>query len=186
MPRYKTVVIDFPWPINTGPSPKSLQGSSLKPLQYKTMTLEEIKEFDIEQFTADDCQLFLWVTTGKVKDISIIRYAFDVLEHWGFTYHQLITWVKTSGFCVFSPIRSVTEHVIYAYRGHLTDGYSHMTNAFTTSQQTHSEKPARFYQLLRAWTPEPRIDIFARRAHEGFDGWGNEYVGDGPLQEFLK
>jgi len=61
-----------------------------------------------------------------------------------------------------------------------------MKNIFEAPRGTHSEKPARFYQLLRAWTPKPRIDIFARNAHEGFDGWGDEYVGEGALAPYLK
>ena len=186
--KYKTVVIDPPWPIKIGKSPNSLKGSQFlhDGFNYSTISLEGIRQFPIEDFAADICQLFIWVTTGKAEGVPIIKFVFDLLEEWGFTYHQIITWVKTSGFCVFSPIRSVTEHILYAYRGRLAEGYSHMTNAFTTTQQPHSQKPARFYQLLRAWTPTPRIDLFARNAHEGFDGWGDEYVGEGTLKEFLQ
>jgi len=29
--------------------------------------------------------------------------------------------------------------------------------------------------IIKERTQEPRIDIFARRKIEGFDGWGDEY-----------
>ena len=38
----------------------------------------------------------------------------------------------------------------------------------------HSEKPSLFYEILKNNTKEPRIDIFARRKHDGFDSWGLE------------
>ena len=186
--KYKTVVIDSPWPIKINNPPKSMEGGCRlrTEIPYKVSSMSDILSFPIDDYAAEDCQLFIWVTTGKAEDIPTIHHAFHMLERWGFTYHQLITWVKTSGFAMFSPIRSMTEHVIYGYRGKLAEGYNCMNNVFTTSQMKHSEKPARFYQLLRAWTPPPRIDIFARNAHEGFDGWGDEYVGEGALAPYLK
>lgn len=43
----------------------------------------------------------------------------------------------------------------------------------------HSQKPDEFYEILRRRTPAPRIDIFARRRHFGFDAHGNQVENDG-------
>ena len=181
--KYKTVVIDPPWDlgntmdlvISHGPYPS---------LPYDSMSLTEIKHFPINDFI-DEGLLFMWVID------STIREGFDIIEEWGFKYHKLLTWDKGSGAAIWSPIMGRTEHCIFAYRGHfreLTDNKMGVMQSLiqTHKIRKHSEKPARFYQLLRAWTPTPRIDIFARNAHEGFDGWGDEYVGEGPLAPYLK
>ena len=190
--KHKTVVIDPPWPIKFGKPAerfrrksgkwKNLKGHSL---DYDVQTIDDIRAFPIDNFADEECILFLWVTTGKIDGIPIIKTGLEMLEQWGFTYHQIITWCKNTGFAVWSPFNSRTEHILVGYRGALPKVYGAMPNYFETAQLKHSEKPAKFYQILRAWTPEPRIDIFARNAHEGFDGWGNEYVGDGPLQKYL-
>lgn len=42
----------------------------------------------------------------------------------------------------------------------------------------HSAKPPELYDDLAARTPAPRLDVFARRQHQGWDGWGDEYEGE--------
>jgi N6-adenosine-specific RNA methylase IME4 len=148
------------------------------------MNFQEIKDFPINEFAADDSLLFLWVIN------KYLREGFDVLEKWGFKYHNIFTWVKGQGFALWSPIMTHTEHILIAWRGNLRSLCPQMgvmkNYLMTNYQLKHSEKPAKFYQMLRAWTPEPRIDIFARQRHYGFDGWGDEYVGEGPLAEWLE
>ena len=189
--KYKTVVIDPPWPIETGKLPKTIKkksgkwGADAVHLDYEAPTVQEIKDFPMDEFAADECILFLWVTTGKAEDRPIIDIGFDLLDEWDFKYHQIITWAKLTGLCIWNPFNSRTEHILVGYRGNLPKVYAVMPNYFETKQLKHSEKPAKFYQMLRAWTPEPRIDIFARRAHIGFDGWGFEYVGEGPLAKYI-
>ena len=202
--KYKTVVIDPPWPIKGLLETKSLpqikqdrlmrkptlQGE-LKRVPYYLMTMHDILDFPINEYAAEECLLFIWVTNGKAEGVPIIKHALQMVSAWGFEYHTLITWYKHQGMAFHSPIRTATEHIIFAWRGsfnNLTEQkQAQMSSCIETSQQTkHSQKPALFYQLLRKWTPEPRIDLFARNAHQGFDGWGDEYVGEGPLQEFLQ
>ena len=202
--KYKTVVIYPPWNIaNIGLAPKAFQHPERKPyLQKQTMkdrlcdrydTIEStnIIDFPIDEYASEECLLFLWVTNSKDDTGKpIIKLGFEILEAWGFIYHNTITWDKHNAFALWSPIQGQTEHCLFAYRGNfskLTNKQNAvMRNLIAEPVKRHSQKPARFYQLLRAWTPTPRIDIFARNAHEGFDGWGDEYVGEGPLAPYLK
>jgi len=203
--KYRTVVADFAWPLGLGGNvPSKMQGTALKEtLPYRTMSVEDIRAFPINDYAAEDCLLFLWVTNGKTKTgIPVIQLALEILEHWGFTYHTMLTWVKDNPFSFWSPVKSATEHVILAHRGELncdhvifayrgqfreltSNKYSVMPGVFYAPNKTHSEKPAKFYQLVRSWTPGPRINLFARPAQIGFDGMGDEYVADGPLAPFL-
>lgn len=185
--KYKTVVIDPPWQLNEG-TDIGLQGGRLTSIPYSVMTDDDILTFDIDAFAADRCILFMWATAGKTKrGIPILELAFKILREWGFTYRTMIYWKKPSDNpAIFIPFRRSLEPILFATRGiSQVPPYGKYSDIFESQKRKHSEKPARFYQLLRAWTPEPRIDIFARNAHEGFDGWGDEYVGEGPLQEFL-
>jgi len=188
MMKYKTVVIDPPWDLNEG-TDIGLEGGPLRELPYSHMTKEDILNFDIDQFAAEKCILFLWATAGKIKDgTPIIQLAFECLKNWGFTYRTMIYWKKRGhGPAIFIPFMRSIEPVLFATRGiSNVPPYGQYSDVFEASIKKHSEKPARFYQLLRAWTPKPRIDIFARNAHEGFDGWGDEYVGEGELAPYLK
>ena len=197
--KYKTVVIDPPWSLNfnAGERVASQQGGyyACQDKIYDLMPLEDIFDFPINDFAADESMIFLWVTNGKIEQKPVISIGYELLERWGFEYHNMITWVKPSATCIFSPLMVKTEHVLLGWRGNfrtLTDKQNAvMSNVLVESGYAlkHSQKPSRFYQLLRGWTPKPRIDIFARRAHEGFDGWGDEYVGnsdEGTLLEFME
>ena len=166
-----------------------MQGSSLRPdISYDTMSIKDIFTFPIDDYAAEDCLLFIWVTCGKASDETpILQHGLELLEDWRFSYHCLLTWHKTNPYAFWSPLLWATEHVIFGYRGAFLKIYGKMSNLISAPTQKHSQKPARFYQLLRGWTPAPRIDLFARQAHEGFDGWGKEYAGlNGPLLPFLE
>ena len=188
--KYKTVVIDPPWPITLAPSMnRILQGSPLHAtLDYELMTEDEIREFPIDDFAEDESMLFLWATNGKLQSgRPCLQVAFEMLERWGFKYRLTLVWKKSHGYAIWQPFRGITEFVLFATRGiHNCPPYGKFSNVFEYPITKHSEKPAGFYQMIRSCTPEPRVDVFARNAHEGFAGWGKEYVGEGPLQEFLK
>ena len=186
MPAYKTIVIDPPWNLKTATNPETTLGTKYGDIPYDTMSLEELREFPINDFADDDSIIFLWVANGRtVDDTPIIQAGFELLQVWGFRYNAPIVWHKSNTTCMWSPIQLCTEIILFGWRKQPLDLICKMKSIFEAPSQGHSVKPARFYQLLRAWTPAPRIDIFARNAHEGFDGWGNEYVGEGPLKEFL-
>jgi N6-adenosine-specific RNA methylase IME4 len=188
MPKYKTIVIDPPWNLKTATSPNIINGSRYKDkLSYESMTTQEILDFPINDFADKDALIFLWVANGRtVDDEPIPELGFKCLQDWGFRYNSMIHWIRNQHTCLWSPIALRTETCLFGWRKQPLDCINSMKNIFEAPADKHSEKPARFYQLLRAWTPTPRIDIFARQAHEGFDGWGNEYVGDGPLAEWIE
>lgn len=200
MKKYKTVVIDFPWMVKNSTETlkrerKPIYRRAINPEKhnYPRMTLEEIRNFPIDDFADEESLLFIWVTLGRegTENIPIIKAGFDILEQHGFTYSNTITWCKPQGVACFSPIINMTEHCLFGYRGNFpklfNEQYAKMKSWIHTHQQlVHSQKPVQFYQLLRRFTPEPRIDVFARRVHVGFDGWGDQYAGDhGPLLKFI-
>lgn len=167
--KYKTVVIDPPWQVCCNLTKVKFYRCGKK-LPYKVMTDEEIATFPINDFADDNCDLFMWVTHTKLP------MALEILKKWGFHYHCLLTWDKQNGVCLNGFYRR-TEFVIYAYRGKLgidvKEG-NYLPTLFKEQSTINSRKPDIFYQLLLKRTQKPRIDIFARRKHVGFDAFGDE------------
>ena len=166
---YRTVVIDPPWKVVCNLTNEKFYRTGRK-LPYETMTDEEILNFPINDFADRECDLFLWVTHTKLP------IGLKILQKWGFKYHVLLTWDKQSGVCINGFYRK-TEFVIYAYRGkqgiNVGEG-NYIPTLFGEKAKRHSQKPNKFYELICKRTLEPRIDIFARRKHYGFDAWGNQ------------
>jgi N6-adenosine-specific RNA methylase IME4 len=164
--KYSTIVIDPPWPVAVI---TRNDRHDLQELPYPTMSVEEIKRFPINQVTTDNCNLFLWTTH------AFLPIAFNILEEWGFNYHVCLTWDKGQGYTLFNFYRK-TEFVLYAYKGKMVFNKmnKNIPTVFAEKGRGHSRKPDIFYDLVREFTPEPRIDIFSREKREGFAQWGNE------------
>src|SRR3990167_8711439 len=165
--KYSTIVVDPPWPVefmNLDMRPNQIE------MPYKTMSIEEIKQWSvIKDIANEDCNLFLWTTH------TYLPVALEIVKEWGFKYHVLLTWDKTNGRSLFGFNRR-TEFVIFAYKGHITVNQrgKFIDTIFTEKLREHSRKPDIFYSMLLNNTPAPRIDIFSREKREGFDQWGNE------------
>jgi N6-adenosine-specific RNA methylase IME4 len=136
-------------------------------MDYKTMSLEEIKNFDLNRFMEKDCNVFLWVTH------KYLPFGLELFKKWNVTYHCLLTWVKNVGFTPFSFMFS-TELVLFGHHGKMQLTEIGKRIDFKAPVTRHSEKPDVFYELVRDVSAEPRIDIFARKQHYGFVPYGNE------------
>lgn len=163
--RYRTIVIDPPWPIE-----KILR--EVRPnqvlLDYPTMTVEEIEALPVPELAYEDgCHIYLW-TTHKY-----LPRAFKVLDTWGANYECLLTWVKNVGITPFSWMYS-TEHCLFARIGNLPLLKLGKRLDFQAKVREHSRKPDEFYNLVKEVSPEPRIDMFSREKREGFTQYGNE------------
>jgi N6-adenosine-specific RNA methylase IME4 len=170
--KYKTIVIDPPWEFVDHGNTLPMQGGNLLDHPpYKTMTEEEILKFPINDFADIDCSLFLWSIHSKLPFIFC-----KLLPTWGFKYHVLLTWDKLSGMCIKGFYRR-TELVVHAYKGKFgidSGKGNYLPTLFSGRPKEHSQKPDKLYSLLRDRTEEPRIDIFARKRHFGFDAYGDQ------------
>ena len=138
------------------------------------MNVKEIKKFSLVKDLSDDAALcFLWTTNKFLRD------SYSILESWGFKNLPLtLIWDKGMGpQFPLSPSYNA-EFVVVGRRGKFDGKLWLDTKSFPTCFNVrpgkHSEKPAFFYNLLRRVTRMPRVDLFARRRHLGFDAWGNQ------------
>lgn len=163
--RYKTIVIDPPWPTQ-----KIIREA--RPNQdrfaYRTMSIEEITKLPLGDLASKDgCHVYLW-TTHKY-----LPAAFELFLQWGVKYQCLMTWVKPTGMTPYSWMYN-TELVLFGRIGTLKLEKMGLKLSFDASVTKHSEKPDIFYERVSLASPPPRLDIFARRQHEGFQVWGDE------------
>jgi N6-adenosine-specific RNA methylase IME4/ParB-like chromosome segregation protein Spo0J len=136
---------------------------------YPTMPLEEIKALQIP--AAEHAILFLWAVN------SLLPEALQVIEAWGFEYLTNIAWIKPS----IGPgrwTRSRHELLLIARRGNhpAPDSEDLPDSVIEAPRGRHSEKPARFYELIERMYPQARkLELFARGTpRPGWAAWGNQ------------
>jgi len=164
-PIYRTMVIDPPWEIEK--IPRKVRPNQ-KEMDYKMMSVEEIKKFPLRKFVSKSgSHVYLWTTHKHLPD------AFGVLKAWGVNYQCLLTWIKPVGVTPFSWMYS-TELVLFGQIGNLSLIEKGKRLDFKGKAREHSRKPDEFYELVKRVSPEPRIDIFSREKRAGFDSYGYE------------
>ena len=176
--HYKCLVVDPPW--DQGKSGKrSVRPNQGTELDYTTMTYEEIAAVPVNKWASDRAFLWLWATNSRSRSSGkpILMQAFELMEHWGFRYYTTLTWTKKTGPCPFGPYQITTEHCLFGYRGKMMlskESMGKMKTAFEAPVTRHSEKPSCLYGDIEKYFETPRLDVFGRRMHSGFDSWGNQ------------
>jgi N6-adenosine-specific RNA methylase IME4/ParB-like chromosome segregation protein Spo0J len=161
---YDVLVIDPPWPV-------AIQGREERPAQigldYVPMTLEQIRAIALP--TAEACHVWLWTTQRFLPE------AVACLAAWGLTYVCCFVWHKPGGMQPMYLPQFNCEFAVYGRKGApVFAETSDFFTCFKAPRQDHSAKPEAFYEVLRRVTAGRRLDMFARRSIQGFDGWGNQ------------
>ena len=165
---YRTIVVDPPW---SGADSGDADPFGKVAPAYQTMTLEEIADLPVGELAEDtDCHLYLWVT-GRM-----MHHGPRLMEGWGFRYIQPMHWIKNR-IGTGRYFRNSAELVLFGIRGTRLLAVNDQSNVFYGDRGRHSEKPEEFYELVRRCSPGPRLEMFARAAHIGFDAWGAEVGG---------
>ena len=156
--RFNVIVSDPAWPVDDVP--------------YLTDRIDEIEtdhRIWLAEKAADDCYLFLWTTSANLP------VALKLIESLGWKYAFPMTWHKSSGHKHPNRPTYTGEYIIVATQGspQFTDTRGFQT-VFYATQGKHSEKPDEFYQMIKRATAGPRLELHARRPHDGFVPYGDE------------
>jgi N6-adenosine-specific RNA methylase IME4 len=167
--RYRTIVADPPWQISKRMRAGGRRARSTE-VPYEFMTVDE--------WVADEAHLYLWSTRKLFRE----GIAADVARAWGFEPVSEIIWgLRNPGMGGFNG--SGHEPVLLASRGDLPWPKAKLPQGVEFWRQTylhgkvHSAKPEALLDHVAEWSPEPRLELFARRARFGWDYWGNESLG---------
>lgn len=180
--RYRTIVADPPWPHErTGLTFTGEDGEfTSHSVPYQTMTVAEIAELPVKGLAEADkwhvngerggSHLYLWTTQQFLWD------ARTVAKSWGFSVSAVLVWCKPPrGFGMGGTFVSNVEFALFGRRGSPPAVAKRVpTQWFQWPRGKHSEKPEAFFDLVETVSPEPRLELFARRNRLGWDTWGNE------------
>jgi N6-adenosine-specific RNA methylase IME4 len=157
--KYRTLVIDPAWEYEG----LSLAGR-VQPA-YARQSLDQLRGLDLRQW-ADDagCHLYVWTTNNFILE------AGKLIEHWGFQYRTVLTWLKPPPFGLGSYFRGGAEHVLFATLGDTTTrpAAASISTVFEAARGQHSEKPEAFYHVVRAASYPPYGEGNQRVPREGF------------------
>jgi N6-adenosine-specific RNA methylase IME4 len=182
---YRTIVADPPWPYRT-----SIDGTAALPhtvkrsgalaigvdqMGYGVLSLAALAALPVAEMAGRDAHLYLWTTNAFMVE------AHGLARAWGFTPKTILTWGKVHRDDRSRPsmktgywFRGATEHIVFAVRGSLRITGALPTLYLWPRLGQHSAKPEAFYDLVEQASPDPRVELFARRHRLGWDVWGDE------------
>ena len=173
--KYSIIYADPPWKQSRGGKKLVRENSSGKPLEYPTISLEEIKEHlrQATSLTTENSVLFLW---------TIDKYLFEaqkIAEDLGYKLHARMIWNKVTGIPAAFTIRYGHEYLLYMYKGKLLpiakEERGKIHTVFTEQVKRHSQKPKIAYEIIERLYPfTNRLEMYARNHREKWDCWGNE------------
>lgn len=163
--KFPIILADPPWEYE-----HSYTDSRRVDNQYPTMSLEQLKEMDIESISCEDCLLFLWVVNPKVEE------AIELINAWGFIYRTNFVWIKDKiGMGVYGRQRH--ELLFIARKGNIPVPMpeDRPDSVIEAPRTEHSKKPEQAYEYIERMYPDlPKLEMFARTKRAGWFAWGNE------------
>jgi N6-adenosine-specific RNA methylase IME4 len=152
--KFRTLVVDPPWAYDM-----DFLGRGAP--KYSLMERDEILALPVAEWAEDDSHLYLWATN------AILPFAIECMAAWGFQHKSVLTWVKPR-FGLGSYFRGSTEHVLFGVRGKLMTRSTSIATHFEAPVGEHSEKPNKFYEIVRAASYLPAGEAFQRKARPDF------------------
>jgi N6-adenosine-specific RNA methylase IME4 len=207
MIKFKCIAIDPPWPEQGGGKIKRGADRHYSLIKKKEQILEVICRavsciaFQGTQYAfypdREGCHLWLWVTN------NYLPWGLWLMEALGFTYKNMLTWVKASyvlkgdvpplqidvgPYMLERPglgqyTMGQTEQLLFGTCGKAMKpkpvdrprtAIMAPRPTDDTGKMIHSAKPPEAYKLIERVSPGPRLEMFARGLREGWTVWGDE------------
>lgn len=158
--------------------------------EYKTQSLDWIKELPVGGISDNDCALFLWAVSPKLPE------AIEVMNAWGFKYRTLAfcwskiskngKWISNIGHWTMGNV----ELCLFGKKGNPKRERKNVKQLVVSMRTIHSKKPDIVRQrIVELMGDLPRIELFARGESEedlfgydkfkGWDTWGDESPDNG-------
>jgi len=171
--RYKIIYADPPWSYDD----KMNAGKRGADFKYPTLALDDIMSMPVAGMAEQNCTLFMWIT------FPFMDQAIRVMNAWGFKYKTAaFVWVKTypkkGSICMGcgSWTRANAELCLLGVRGKPKRIGKGVSQIIMSPRREHSRKPDEARERIVTLMGDlSRIELFARQAVPGWDGWGLEY-----------
>ena len=178
--KYDVIYADPPWHHESGFISSGTHGkrewTSTVRNHYPTMRTDDIVLLPVDSIAADDCLLFLWVSSPFLMDAN------QVAESWGFKYITIgFVWDKQKSM-IGHYTMSQCEMCLVFKKGRIPQprGKRNIKQFLSCRRGKHSVKPDEIRQRITEMFPEQsKIELFARTpdllgGFPGWDTWGNE------------
>ena len=86
---------------------------------------------------------------------------------WGFQHKTVLTWIKPR-WGLGAYFRNSTEHVLFGVRGDLSTRVDNIATDFAAPVGEHSEKPEKFYEIVRRASYPNYGEVFQRKNRPDF------------------
>ncbi len=163
--QFGTIYADPPW-LYGNQATRAATGN-----HYGGMTLEEIAAMPVAQLTASNAHLHLWTTNAFLFD------ARAIMEAWGFTYKSCFVWVKPQ-MGIGNYWRVSHEFLLFGLKGDAPFRDRGLMSWLEAERGKHSAKPEVVRGLIQRASPGPYLELFGRKAVEGWAVYGNEVSRD--------
>lgn len=171
--KYSIIYADPPWHYQTWGEGGNRNVTS----KYKTMSPQEIWDLPVQNISAENSVLFIWVTYPKLLE------GIKTISEWGFTYKTCgFSWVKLNkkketpfiGLGYYT--RANNEICLLATKGKPLKRQNNGVHQVVLDKiREHSRKPDCIRdRIVQLFGDLPRIELFARQKTPGWDVWGNE------------
>ncbi len=178
---YGAILADPPWAFRTY-SGNDATAHRTEEDHYKVMSVGDLKALPVGDLAAKSCALFLWVVDATLEQ------GLEVGKAWGFRYKtRAFEWFKVKqnslsemesdlriGMGYWS--RKQCESCLLFTRGNPKRLNADVRQAIFSPIREHSRKPDETYNRIERLVAGPYCELFARRWHKGWDGWGDEYL----------
>jgi len=186
--HFGAILADPPWRFklwdNTSAIKRNRGGGTnvCAAVHYDTMGIDDIANLPINQYAANDCCLFLWISWPMLPE------AISLIEAWGFQYKTCaFDWMKAHAGKVemFRDdtdalmgmgywTRANSEPCLLATRGKPKRLNADVRQGIIAPRREHSRKPDGIHERIERLVAGPYLELFARQQRPGWTVWGNE------------
>ena len=179
MKKYQVILADPAWQQSKGGKKSVRPNSSGEKLDYKVISLDEIKQILLKASFLGDANrvFFVWTIDKYLHETE--RIMIDL----GYKLHARMIWNKVTGIPAAFTIRYGHEYLLWFYKEKLLpvakEERGKIHSVFTEQVKRHSQKPEISYQIIERLYPNTnKLELFARQKRQGWDVWGNEVESD--------
>lgn len=159
--RYRTLYVDPPWSYGNNGTRAAARN------HYKTLDRTLLQMLPVDRLADENAHLHLWTTNAFIEDALIL------MREWGFSYKSCFVWTKPQ-MGLGNYWRVGHELLLFGMKGKLPFGSRRIKSWVTLPRTKHSAKPEEIRKLVEIVSPEPRLELFARRQSPGWTAWGNQ------------
>ena len=165
--KFNVIYADPPWSFNNKKTGGSMKSGSSD--HYDVMSLEGLKNLDVNSLANEDSWLFMWWVASQPNE------ALALVEAWGFTLKTMtaFTWVKTTKhnklhFGMGFTTRQGAESCLVAVKGKPKRQDAGVRQVFMSENRKHSQKPDEVRDYIDRIAGEGnKLEMFSRREAEG-------------------